>query len=204
MVSHVGVLLPDSFVILFRCGAVMRVFGMGIRTAVPVGVHDVVLGIAYVEFLGLFGVYLLDESGRYASPQLAVADDRILQDQGTGGYDGTMTDDSVVQNGGAHTDEGAAFHFATVQRDIMSYGHVVADDDGGFAVKRMQARTVLDVHAVADFDEMYVSAQDGVKPYGTVVAHGDVAYDSCPFGEVAVFAELGSQVVEFFNQCHIL
>ena len=43
---------------------------------------------------------------------LAVADDRILQDQGTGGYDGTMTDDSVVQNGGAHTDEGAAFHFA--------------------------------------------------------------------------------------------
>ena len=204
MISRVDVLSPGSFVILFRCGAVMRVFGMGIRTAVPVGVHDVVLGIAYVEFLGLFGVYLLDESGRYASPQLAVADDRILQDQGTGGYDGTMTDDSVVQNGGAHTDEGAAFHFATVQRDIMSYGHVVADDDGGFAVKRMQARTVLDVHAVADFDEMYVSAQDGVKPYGTVVAHGDVAYDSCPFGEVAVFAELGSQVVEFFNQCHIL
>ena len=69
----------------------MRVFGMGIRTAVPVGVHDVVLGIAYVEFLGLFGVYLLDESGRYASPQLAVADDRILQNQGAGGYDGAMT-----------------------------------------------------------------------------------------------------------------
>lgn len=182
----------------------MRVFGMGIRTAVPVGVHDVVLGIAYVEFLGLFGVYLLDESGRYASPQLAVADDRILQNQGAGGYDGAMTDDSVVQNGGSHTDESTAFHFATVQRDIMSYGHVVADDDGGFAVKRMQARAVLDVHAVADFDEMYVAAQDGVKPYGTVVAHGDVANDGCPFREVAVLAELGSQVVEFLNQCHIL
>lgn len=204
MISHVDVLPPGSFVILFRCGAVMRVFGMGVRTAVPVGVHDVVLGIAYVEFLGLFRIHLFDEFGRYASPQLAVADDRILQDQGAGGYDGAMTDDSVVQNGGAHTDEGAAFHFATVQRDIMSYGHVVADDDGGFAVKRMQARAVLDVHAVADFDEMYVAAQDGVKPYGTVVAHGDVAYDGCPFGEVAVLAELGSQVVEFLNQCHIL
>ena len=115
-----------------------------------------------------------------------------------------MTDDSVVQNGGSHTDESTAFHFATVQRDIMSYGHVVADDDGGFAVKRMQARAVLDVHAVADFDEMYVAAQDGVKPYGTVVAHGDVANDGCPFGEVAVLAELGSQVVEFLNPCHIL
>ena len=204
MISCVDVLPSGSFVILFRCGAVMRVFGMGIRTAVPVGVHDVVLCIAHVELLGLFGVYLLDESGRYASPQLAVADDRILQDQGTGGHDGTVADDSVVQNGGPHTDEGAAFHFATVQRDIMSYGHVVTDDDGGFAVKRMQARAVLDVHAVADFDEMYVTAQDGVKPYGTVVAHGDVADDGCPFGEVAVLAELGSQVVEFLNQCHIL
>ena len=37
-------------------------------------------------------------------------------------HDGTVADDSVVQNGGPHTDEGAAFHFATVQRDIMSYG----------------------------------------------------------------------------------
>lgn len=62
----------------------------------------------------------------YASPQLAVTDDRILQDQGAGGYDGAMTDDSVVQNGGPHTDEGTAFHFATVQRDIMPHGHVVA------------------------------------------------------------------------------
>ena len=109
MISHVDVLPSGRFVILFRCGAVMRVFGMGIRTAVPVGVHDVVLGIAHVELLGLFGVYFLDEFGRYASPQLAVADDRILQDQGTGGHDGTVADDSVVQNGGPHTDEGAAF-----------------------------------------------------------------------------------------------
>ena len=61
MISRVDVLPPGSFVILFRCGAVMCVCGMGIRTAVPVGVHDVVLGIAYIEFLGLFGVYLLDE-----------------------------------------------------------------------------------------------------------------------------------------------
>ena len=180
------------------------VVGAGVRTAVPVGVHDVVLGVADVEFLGLLRVHLLDELGRDTAPQFAVAHHRVRQHQRTGGHDGPVADDGMVEHGGAHADEGTALHLAAVEGDVVAHCHVVADDDGRLAIERVQAGAVLDVYAVADFDVMHVAAQDGVEPHRAVVAHGDVADDGRPFGEVAVLAELRGKVVEFLDDCHVL
>ena len=45
---------------------------------IPVFVHDVVAGDALVEFLGLFGIDLLDELGGYSAPQFAWTDLCVL------------------------------------------------------------------------------------------------------------------------------
>ncbi len=110
----------------------------------------------------------------------------------------------MVKYGGTHADECSAFHLASVQGDVVSYGDVIADDDGRLAVEGVEAGAVLNVHPVAQFDEMYVAAQHGIEPYGAVVAHADIAYDGRSFRKVAVPAESGSHVVEFLDKCHIL
>lgn len=60
-----------------------------------------------------------------------------------------------VEYGGAHAYERTAFDFAAVQGDVVSHGHVVADDDRCFFIQGVQAGTVLDVDAVADFDVVH-------------------------------------------------
>ncbi len=190
---RVSRLVREGFpvVVLLRGGAVAGVAALAVRVAEPVGIHDVVLGVALVQLFGLLRVHLLDELGRDAAPEFAVADDGVLQDERAGGHDGSLPHDGVVEDGGAHADEGAALDFAAVQGDVVPHGHVVADDDGGFLVERVQAASVLDVHAVAHFDVVHVAADDGVEPYRAVVAHGDVADDGRSFREVAVLSECG-------------
>jgi hypothetical protein len=60
----------------------------------------------------------------------------------------------------------------------------------------------LYVDAVAYFDIVYIASDDGIKPYGTAVAEGYVAYESCIFTEIAVFAPFGSETANGFYKSH--
>ena len=75
----------------------------------------------------------------------------------------------------------------------MSYRDIVPEDAGSLAVQGMYATIVLYVGAVANLDEMYVTSDYGVEPYGAVVSHLYVAYDGCSFAEVAMLTKTGSR-----------
>ena len=144
-----------------------------------------------VQFLGLFGVHLLDELGRNTAPDAARLDDRVAQYQRACGYDGAFAHDGMVEDGSAHADKGIVLHGGAVDGDVVADGHVVAYFDGRFLVERVQHAAVLYVHTVADADRVDVAAQHGVEPYATVSAHLYVAYDGGVVGQVAVFSYFG-------------
>ena len=106
---------------------------------VPFCVHDVVLGDADVQFLGLFGIDFLDEFGGYAAPEFAVAYFGAFQDKCACCDDGAFADDGVVEDGGSHADECTALDGAAVQGDVMPDGDVVAYFYGGFLIEGVEA-----------------------------------------------------------------
>ena len=180
----------NCFILFAPCDH-LRVGGVGVGLAEPVGILDVVARIGLVERCGLLGVHLLDELGRHAAPELAVADLCARKHQGAGSHNGPATHHGVVEHRGTHADECALFYLAAVQRDGMAHRDVVAQDAGRLAVERVQATVVLNVGAVADLDEVHVAAHDGVEPHGAVVAHLHVAHDDGALGEVSVAPETG-------------
>ena len=96
----------------------------------------------------------------------------------------------MVEQGGAHADEGKVIDIGSVDGDVVTDGYIVADADGGFLVKRVEHASVLNVHAVADADAVHIATQHGVEPDAALVAHHHIAYDGGVFGQVAVFPYL--------------
>ena len=62
-----------------------------------------------------------------------------------------------------------------MNRDVVSYGHVVAQRDGGFLIERVQHCAILDVAMLADGDGVHVAAQHGVEPQTRSLAYRHIA-----------------------------
>lgn len=87
----------------------------------------------------------------------------------------------MIENGGSHADEGAVVNGAAVEGDVMPDGDIIAYFECSFLIEGMEAAAVLDVYSIADADIVDITAYDCIEPYGTLVAHGDIAYDSGVF-----------------------
>jgi hypothetical protein len=78
-----------------------------------------------------------------------------------------------------------------VDGDIMANGDVGANMRGPRLMGDMDARTVLHVRTVAYGDGGNVAADNGIKPYGTLVAKCYITYNSRILAEIAVMAPFG-------------
>jgi hypothetical protein len=84
----------------------------------------------------------------------------------------------------------------------MTYGYIVADFDYRFLVQGMQHAAVLYVHPTSDAYAVHIATDDGAEPYATVSPHHHIAYHHSIVGEVAAFANLGSESAYGFDYRH--
>ena len=103
---------------------------------VELGVGDVVLGVVSLAWTDG-----LDVLGWYAAPDFASRNLRVLEHEGTCGYNGTFAHLAAVEQGRAHADEGVIVDGAGMDGDVMAYRHVVAD----------MGRTCVEGYMHADF-----------------------------------------------------
>ena len=67
----------------------------------------------------------------------------------------------------------------------------------------MNAAVVLNVGPAAYFDIMNVAADNGIEPYGAVVAHLYISCNNCSLAEIAVLPEAWSRhACQFLDNCH--
>ena len=104
-----------------------------------------------------------------------------MEYEGSCGDDGAFADVCMIEHGGSHADEGAVVNGAAMEGDVMSDGDVVAYLECCFLIEGMETAAVLYVDSVADADVVDIASHNGIEPYGTLVAHGDIAYDSGVF-----------------------
>ena len=162
--------------------------GVSVFLHVLFGVDNVVGGI-----VGLAGSYGLEVLGRHAAPYLVRRNLCVLQYQGTGSHDGAFAHLAAVEQGRAHADESVIVNGAGMDGDVMAYRHVVADMGRTCVEGYMHAAAVLDVRAVADGDWGYVATNDGIEPYGALIAHRYITHNRGILAKIAISPPFGSE-----------
>jgi hypothetical protein len=76
---------------------------------------------------------------------------------------------------------------------VVSDGHIVADVRRTSFVGDVYTATILYIGAVADGDRGYIATNHGVEPYGTLVAHRDIAYNRGVLAKIAISPPFGSE-----------
>ena len=74
--------------------------------------------------------------------------------------------------------------------DVMTDGDITANMCRTCLVGHMDARTVLDIRAIANRDGSHVASHHGIKPYRALVAHLHIADNGGVLTEIAVMTPL--------------
>ena len=118
---------------------------------------------------------------RAAHIQVAAFQALAWRHQAAGADDHLVLDDGTVHDGTAHADQNAIAQGATVQHDLVTDGHLVADDQRETVrVERagmgdVQHAAVLHAGARTDADAVHVTAHHGQGPHRAVLADFHVA-----------------------------
>ena len=155
---------------------------------IELGVGNVVLGVVSLAWADR-----LEVLGRYAAPDFACRDLRVLEHEGTCGYDGAFAHLAAVEQGRAHADESVIVNGAGMDGDVMAYRHVVADMGRTCVEGYMHAAAVLDVRAVADGNRGYVATNDSIEPYGALIAHRYITHNRGILAKIAISPPFGSE-----------
>ena len=126
----------------------------------------------------------------------------IGRNDGTGCYDSTVRNDSVVHDYGTHSDDDIVADDASVYIGSVTYGHIIADDAFRLLICSMQHRIVLNIHPVTEPDGAHISAKHGPVPYTAVITYADRSYQSRSFCKKCPFTDYGRVTVEFLYYCH--
>ena len=85
----------------------------------------------------------------------------------------------------------------------MPDGYIITQNAGSFPVQGVDAGIVLYVGTITYLNKVDVATDNGIEPYGAVVAHFYIAYYYGTFTEIAVFAKTGSRhPLKSFYCCH--
>lgn len=165
------------------------------------------LAVVYIVLgkrLSLIGTGLLDELGRYSSPNLMVAYLCAAEDQRPCRNDRSFAYHSLVKHRGTHAYQRAFPYMAGMERGVMPYRNVILQQAVMTVDKvlrrtlvtaevgYMKARAVLHVAAVTYDDTGDIAAHDGIEPKGALIAERDIADDGRILREIAVTSPLGS------------
>ena len=129
--------------------------------------------------LDLCGAHLLDDPCGHAHGHRAVRDDHALRHQRTRADDAVFAHDTVVEQGGVHSDEAAIPYRAPVHQRAVAHSDVPAQRHGPAHIA-VQHGVVLHVGVLADDKLAVVAAQHCTVPHrGTgfedhIALHGGV------------------------------
>ncbi len=120
---------------------------------------------------------------RAAHVQVAADQALAWRHQAAGTDDHFVFDDGAIHDRAAHADQDAVAQGAAMQHDLVTNGHLVADDQReAVGVERacvgdVQHAAVLHAGARADADAVHVAADHRQRPDRAVLADLDVAED---------------------------
>ncbi len=89
--------------------------------------------------------------------------------------DGSLADDCLIHDDGAHTDQTMRLHGAAMQNDAMPNADKVSQDRGVSVAGHMQHAGVLNVGAVTDPNVVDIAPHHRVEPDAGMVADDDIA-----------------------------
>ncbi len=73
---------------------------------------------------------------------------------------------------------------------VMANANVVANRGGCFLVGTVDACAILHVYFIAQTDAVYITTDNGIKPYTALSAHHHIAYNSGIFSNETIFRNL--------------
>ncbi len=149
-----------------------------------------------------FGRELFHAFGRNPCVHSSGMANRILQHHSPCRDEAIFFYHHLIHNDGAHAHQHVVVQSAAVYQRSVTDADVVADRGTALLVGTMEDGPVLYVDFVTDSDKVYIAAHHSLKPYGALVAHGDVADDGGVFSEEAVGAKLGGEFATRNDERH--
>src|SRR5207237_10899070 len=119
--------------------------------------------------------------------------DRSFGDQGSSGDDRTGTDAGTIQDDRAHPDQAAVLNGATVQRNRVANGYVIAQENAEFLLHAMQDAAILNIGIMSDPDRVYVATQYGVHTDAVMLAKSNISDQLLELVQLNAFRNLRSQ-----------
>src|SRR5690606_5870648 len=143
-----------------------------------------------------------DAFGGHAGHHAAGRHYGALRHHGARGDHTAGADHGLVHHNGTHADEHLVLHRATMHNGVMPDADIVPDGEPALLVGAVQGGIVLDVHAVADADAVYIAAHHGVVPHAASVAHHHIADHHGRLGQEGVTPECRREPSKGTDQGH--
>src|SRR5690606_3984364 len=86
---------------------------------------------------------------------------------------------------------------------IMPNGNIIAYMSWRLFVGGVNYGTILDIYLIPYFYIMHIASYYGIKPNTALTAHGDIAYNGCIFGYIAIFRYMWIFSVYGFDNLHL-
>ena len=152
--------------------------------------------------VGLTWAHGLEVLGWYAAPDFASGNLRVLKHQGSSGYDTSFANLAVVEQRSTHAYQGIIVDSTRMNRYVVADGDIVTNVGRTSFMGNMNARSVLDIGAIADGDRGYIATNHCIEPYRAFVAHSYIAHNRGVLTEITVSPPFGSETAITFYQSH--
>jgi len=119
-----------------------------------------------------------------------------------GSNDGIAFYHYPIHYDGAHANKHIVVNAATMHNGVVANAYVVANGGGVLLVGAVDAGAILHVYAVAQCNGVDIAAHHRVKPKAARIAGGHLPNDGGIWGNIAVGAKAGQQVVYGQNDGH--
>ena len=104
--------------------------------------------------------------------------------------DSTFTNLSTIKNRTAHSDETTFSESTGMNRSIMTDCHIILHNGRTSSVSYMNHRTILHIATVTHSDRGNITSYGSPEPYGALVAHCDITYNSSILAEITFLSPL--------------
>jgi hypothetical protein len=144
----------------------------------------VITARVFVDTCHLFVTQMAFHPGRHTENETSGRYLLAFGDDGAGAHDRILTDDDVVQERGAHSDQAMRFHCAPMQHYTMANRDIIPENKRAFVPHHMPDRRVLNVRVMANANDIHVTSNHAVIPNARVIPDFHVANDLGAFSDV--------------------
>ena len=138
-----------------------------------------------LDHLGIDSVCFSNHLARHAHDERVWWNNFSFRYEGTGGNNGSCSNDRAVEDDSSDADQAIVFHGRSVNDRSMSDGYPIADfaRESRVAVK---AAEVLDIGLSTDLDPDAIAANHSPEQHARLGTNLDIASEGCVFSNEAI------------------